>query len=127
MPKLILLLSLPFILGNAVKSQAAPSKSLEEEYQQVRTIALRDARVQTAYRDADRKLEAKILQIDPALEPYLKERQSGKPSNSTAASPKAKSEPATKAVGSKGTHVIAAGETLGSIAGKYGVSVSALR
>ena len=56
-----------FILPHGLR--AASPGATEKEYQQVRTIALRDARVQSAYRDADRRLDAKIIQIDPALNP----------------------------------------------------------
>ena len=124
---------------------AASSAATEKEYQQVRTIALRDARVQSAYRDADRRLDAKIVQIDPALESYVKARQAardGAPAPKSAAKvqskpfvtvkPAAKTEPAKPApkkpaAAGKGTHVVAAGETLSGIAKKYRVSVSALK
>ena len=119
---------------------AASSAATEKEYQQVRTIALRDARVQSAYRDADRRLDAKIVQIDPALESYVKARQASRegvpaPKSTsklqmkpfTAAKPAAKTAPAKPAASGKSTHVIAAGETLSGIAKKYRVSVSALK
>jgi len=120
--------------------RAASSAATEKEYQQVRTIALRDARVQAAYRDADRKLDAKIIQIDPALESYVKARQAGRdgtpaPKSTakvqtkpfTTAKPAAKPAPAKPVTASKGTHTVAAGETLSAIAAKYHVSVSALK
>ena len=131
-------LMLPRSLG------AASSAPTEKEYQQVRTIALRDARVQSAYRDADRKLDAKIVQIDPALESYVKARQAareGTPAPKPVAKPFVAAKPATKpapakattkstpvkSVSNKGTHVIASGETLTGIASKYHVSVAALK
>ncbi len=120
--------------------RAASSAATEKEYQQVRTIALRDARVQSAYRDADRRLDAKIVQIDPALESYVKARQaardgvpapktSAKPPTKpfTTAKPAVKTVPAKTATVGKGTHVVAPGETLSGIAKKYRVSVSALK
>lgn len=121
--------------------RAASSAATEKEYQQVRTIALRDARVQSAYRDADRKLDAKIIQIDPALESFVKARQAARegvpaPKSTakvqtkpfTTTKPVAKPAPAKPAAASgKGTHVVAAGETLSAIATKYHVSVSALK
>jgi len=112
---------------------------MEKEYQQVRTIALRDARVQDAYRDADRRLEEKMLKIDPALESYIRARRSGKVPAQVAkpavvatkpvkaAAPKPAAKPAAKVVHSKATHTVASGETLGGIAAKYGVSVAALK
>ena len=124
---------------------AASSAATEKEYQQVRTIALRDARVQSAYRDADRRLDAKIVQIDPALESYVKARQAardGTPAPKTSAKPPtkpfttakpaaktapAKPAPAKPAAAGKGTHVVAAGETLSGIAKKNRVSVGALK
>jgi LysM repeat protein len=105
----------------------------EKEYQQVRTIALRDARVQSAYRDADRRLDAKIVQIDPALEAYVKAKQAareGTPAPKATARVFAKPAPkpaAKAAAAGRGTHIIASGETLGGIATKYHVSVAALK
>ena len=124
--------------------RAASSAAMEKEYQQVRAIALRDARVQSAYRDADRRLDAKIIQIDPALESYVKAKQAsreGVPAPKSApksaakvqtkpftiAKPVAKTAPAKPAVAGKSTHVVAAGETLNGIAKKYRVGVGALK
>ncbi len=119
---------------------AAASAAAEKEYQQVRTIALRDARVQSAYRDADRRLDAKIIQIDPALESYVKARQAareGTPAPKPVAKPFVAAKPVTKpatkpapakpAAQSKTTHVVASGETLGGIAAKHHVTVAALK
>ena len=120
--------------------RAASAAATEKEYQQVRTIALRDARVQSAYRDADRRLDAKIIQIDPALESYVKARQAGRegvpaPKSATkpvmkpftTAKPAAKTVPAKISVAGKSTHTVAAGETLSGIAARYRVSVGALK
>jgi len=115
---------------------AASSASTEKEYQQVRTIALRDPRVQAAYRDADRRLDEKILRIDPALESYVKARQAAREGTSapkpeakpfTAARPATKSAPTGSVATGKTTHVVATGETLSGIAKKYHVSISALK
>ena len=129
---------------------AASSAAAEKEYQQVRTIALRDARVQAAYRDADRRLDAKIIQIDPALESYVKARQTAregtpapkpvakpfvaakpfvtaKPATKPAPHPATKTAPARPAALSKTTHLVTSGETLGGIAAKHHVSVAALK
>jgi hypothetical protein len=107
---------------------ASAAGSLEQEYQQVRTIALRDARVRAAYEDADRRLEEKIIQIDPALASYVQHRKEGQ----GASAPKAvgahvKLGGFVKPASPTRTHVIAKGETLGGIAEKYGVSVAALK
>ena len=72
--------------------RAASSAVTEKEYQQVRTIALRDARVQSAYRDADRRLDSKIIQIDPALASYVNARQAAREGT---AAPKAAAKPVT--------------------------------
>lgn len=134
---------------------AASSAATEKEYQQVRTIAMRDARVQSAYRDADRRLDAKIIQIDPALGSYVNARQAAregrplpkaaaqpvtakpfiaaKPAAKPTAKPTAKPAPAKPAAASKAapagsaTHIVASGETLGGIAVKHHVTVSALK
>jgi nucleoid-associated protein YgaU len=124
--KPILILSLgTLILPHAL---LAASASKESEYQQVRTIALRDSRVQAAYRDADRRLDAKIIQIDPALEPYVKTKAAAR--EGTAAPKPAKAAPkpaATKPAPPKTKHVVAKGETLGSIASQHHVTVAALK
>lgn len=116
--------------------RAASSAATEKEYQQVRTIALRDARVQSAYRDADRRLDAKILQIDPALESYVKSRQAARDGTPApkpvtkpfvTAKPAAKTAPAKISTAGRSTHTVAAGETLSGIAAKHHVSVSTLK
>ncbi len=144
----ILILTLGILISSN-GLHAASSATTEKEYQQVRTIALRDARVQSAYRDADRRLDAKILQIDPALESYVRGRQSAregipapqpaakpfvtaKPSTKpaakyTPAKPSPKPAPANHVAASRTTHVVASGETLGGIATKHRVSVAALK
>jgi len=116
--------------------RAATPAATEKEYEQVRTIALRDARVQSAYRDADRRLDAKIIQIDPALEPFVRRKQAlreGIPapkaaSVAPAAAPKpVKTKAAVKSSTAAATHTVASGETLGGIAAKHHVTVAALK
>jgi hypothetical protein len=48
-------------------SLSAASAELQAEYLQVRKIALKDPGVRAAYAKADAKLNAKIIEIDPAL------------------------------------------------------------
>jgi nucleoid-associated protein YgaU len=110
--------------------------NLEQEYQQVRTIALRDSKVRAAYDDADRRLEAKIVQIDPALASYAATRTHG---GAVAGQPVAPAHvaPAAKAPATRGgfvpqeshgvTHTVTKGETLGGIAAQYGVSAATLK
>jgi nucleoid-associated protein YgaU len=107
---------------------AAAAGSLEQEYQQVRKIALRDPKVRAAYDEADRKLDAKILQIDPALADYLHHRST--PTAETASTepkPAAHSKPVSVPEGSGATHTVKKGETLGAIAAHYGVTVAELK
>jgi LysM repeat protein len=111
---------------------AASSAALEKEYQQVRTIALRDPRVQSAYRDADRRLDDKILRIDPALESYVKAKQAARDGLPAPKSAQPVTKPFTKpapvkAAAAKTTHVVAAGETLSGIAATHHVTVAALK
>jgi LysM repeat protein len=125
--------------------QAATPENTEQEYQQVRKIALRDPKVRSAYEEADRKLQEKIVQIDPAMADYVRHRSnSGTASTassngsgtSTASEPggfrkpkKAETKSASKPASSSSstTYVIKSGDTLGAIASHYGVSVAALK
>lgn len=103
---------------------AAPSGSQEQEYQQVRKIALRDPKVRAAYDEADRRLAAKIIQIDPALRTYTPARVSG----TVSPTPAKKAPPLTTKSKTPGaTHMVVKGDTLGVIAGRYGVTVAALK
>ena len=124
------------ILAGPLSLWAAGPENLEQEYQQVRKIALRDAKVSAAYEEADRKLAAKIVQIDPALAAYASTRKHGEAAPAVKSAPKPK--PATaKAAPAKGgfvpaaahgaTHTVTQGETLGGIAAHYGVSVASLK
>lgn len=133
------------LLGALVLPHTLPAASSEKEYQQVRTIALRDPKVQSAYRDADRRLDEKIIRIDPSLESYVKAKQAareGIPAPKSAKSPKSAppvkpAKPATKSLfgkltapkptAPKATHAVAAGETLVGIAAKHRVTVAALK
>lgn len=131
------LLTLPLVST----SFAAPSQAdLAREYDQVKRIAQRDPKVRAAYEAADRKLADKIVEIDPALKGYVpgkpftpepapKPAVAAKPTPAPAAKPQPKpAAPAPKkAAPSSREHVIAKGETLGSIAAKYKVSTADLR
>ena len=123
---------LPFaLLTSPLAASAASSQSQEQEYQQVRKIALRDPKVRAAYAEADQRLKAKILQIDPALKGYVQGR-SDQPSGPLARNevvPAPKRSPAKPAVAAapRTTHVIAAGETLSTIAARYDITVADLK
>ena len=109
----------------------AASGNMEQEYQQVRTIALRDAKVKAAYAEADRKLEAKIAQLDPMLAGYRSHGGSepAKPASTPKPATNAKAAPmkggfhaphasaAESATVAQTKHTVAKGETLGGIAG----------
>lgn len=125
-------LALAIVASVSPALQAASSGSMEQEYQQERTIALRDPKVRAAYEEADRKLEAKIIQIDPALADYVHHRGAApeKPAmapKSAVAKPATPKKPAPAMGGFHTTHTVAKGETLGGIASQYGVSVAALK
>jgi len=144
--KLNILLSLA-VLSLPIGLQAA-TVDRSGDYEQARKIAARDPKVRAAYEAADRKLEARIVEIDPTLKGY----KSGKaqPAKKAAAKPAAKATPVAKAKPAEKpkhvakakpapkkksapapkkstTHVVAKGETLGGIAKRHNVSVAALK
>jgi LysM repeat protein len=104
---------------------AAPADSRKQEYEQVRKIALRDPKVRAAYAEADRKLEAKILQIDPALASYVRGGHA-EGAASALAPVKPKPRPVDPQVYRR-SHVVVKGDTLVSIAAKYRVTVATLK
>lgn len=151
--KSLLLSIVPVLLASPIL-HAAGSGNLEKEYQTIRAVALRDPKVKAAYAEADRKLEAKIAQLDPALANYHS-HGSSEPEN-TSGSTKPATSPTKPATGSKAApvkggfhsphttpaaattsahgapaagakHTIAPGDTLGAIASHYGVTVAALK
>jgi LysM repeat protein len=137
----------------AFTSPALHAADLEKEYQTMRAVALRDPKVKAAYAEADRKLEAKIVQLDPALAGYRSHGASSEPER-TATAPKAavqkaastpkpvthakeapraggfhppQSTATASAPAALSKHSVAKGETLGGIASHYGVTVAALK
>jgi len=127
-PKISLLaLTVAFLVSPAL--QAASGTNLDQEYQQERKIALRDPKVKAAYEEADRKLEAKIVQIDPALAHYQPGHSTAPETTTTTSVPKptAHARPAATVGGFHTTHTVAKGETLGGIAGQYHVTVASLK
>lgn len=119
----------------ALHAASSPSNAdLAREYEQVRKIALRDAKVRAAFDDANARLDAKIIQLDPALENYVKHHGSpapAQPANAAPTKPFRKSAPAPapapKTSKHTRTHVVARGDTLASIAKANGVSVAELK
>lgn len=112
---------------------SAPTPNLNHEYEQVRLIALRDPKVKAAFEEANRKLEAKIVEIDPALKGFTKgQLLTTTRINSTTAAPvkpKPFVQPSKPKAGTAHatTHVIATGDTLSSIAAKYKITVAELK
>ncbi len=130
------------LLSLAQFSQAAPSRGDGEqarEYEQARRIALKDAKVQAAFARANERLQARIIEIDPTLQSYIRRKEGAsieqKPGATASASRAAAAEPQRKkpapapatARKSGQNHVVAAGETLGGIAQRYRVSVTELK
>lgn len=105
---------------------SARAPNLNHEYEQVRLIALRDAKVKAAFEEANRKLEAKIVEIDPALKGFTRSQPftTTRINSTTAAPVKLKSLVVPP---KPTTHVIETGDTLSSIAAKYKISVAELK
>ena len=100
-----------------------------QEYIQVRKIALKDARVQDAYKRADEKLNERILEIDPSLKSYMDKHGDHQPPAAAPAKPAATPVKHTAPVKTTAgdVHIVAKGETLSSIAAHYNVTVAGLK
>ena len=97
---------------------AAQGGDLAQEYDQVRKIALKDPKVRAAFDRANEKLNRRIIEIDPALKPFVEGQRGGKKPKELANLPR---RPVSGA-----SHIVAKGETLTSIAKRYKVSVKAM-
>jgi LysM repeat protein len=113
----------------------ASGSDLAQEYEQVRKIALRDARVREAFDRANERLEEKIVELDPALKGYSPNHPQTAPAatapTARAATPAAHPKPKpflakAASTGAGTTHVVQAGDTLASLAARYHVSVASL-
>jgi hypothetical protein len=126
MVKMNLLRSAAFLCGVGMAGLASLSAArggdLAREYNQVRAIALKDPRVRAAFDHANEKLNKRIIQIDPALKPFVERQSAEKKPNALAA----QSPHAAHAVRAGATHIVAKGETLTSIAKQYKLSVNSL-
>ena len=98
-----------------VPLSAVRGSDLAEEYNQVKKIALKDPKVRAAFQRANDELDRRILEIDPSLKQFVEQRRGLK-----------KKVVQSKKFAAKTTHVVAKGDTLTSIARRYGVSVDAL-
>ncbi len=112
-----------FSLSPLATFAATPSDP-DKEYDQVRMIALRDPKVRAGFEKANERLEAKIIEIDPALKGYVK----GRTTMNTASPNIRKSVAASAAETPRArTHIIATGDTLSTIAARYQTTVGALK
>jgi LysM repeat protein len=113
-----------FALSLLALAPLSASAAAGSDYETVRRIAMRDPRVQDAFAKANQKLDEKIVQIDPTLAGYVRTHPAGHSGAAAAApakpAPAAQKKPAVPPTGT--AHVVKAGETLSSIAAKYGVS-----
>ncbi len=103
---------------------SAASADMQAEYAQVRKIALKDPGVRAAYAKADAKLNARMIEIDPALKPLV---QSGGVAPAPVVKHFAPKKPVGSTVSTSSSYVVAAGDTLTSIAARYHVSVAELK
>jgi LysM repeat protein len=117
-------LAVILVLAVPVPSMAAPS-DLEQEYAQVRKIALKDPKVQDAFEKANQRLDERILQIDPALKPIV-DKHAAAPVVVETQTRGSEHHPAASPAPEGRQHVVIKGETLSSIAGRYKVKVVAL-
>jgi LysM domain len=98
----------------------AKGSDLEQEYQQVKRIAMKDPKVRAAFDRAYDRLNKRIIEIDPALKPFIEAQNAKqKPKQPSKISPRGRSR---SSVGV--THIVTQGETLTSIAKRYKVSVN---
>ena len=125
----------PFLIqANGASRQSGDQA---EEYIQARKIAMKDPHVQAAFEKAYERLDQRIVEIDPSLKTYVEKRSTVNSTANETSNSKHSSKPASKQkkvagggnsrTDSKTSHVVAAGETLSSIAVQYNVSVSALK
>lgn len=112
-----------FILA-LIRPAAAATADLDQEYAQVRKIALKDPKVQEAFRKANERLNERILEIDPSLKQVVQRHQST-PVAATQGTA-LETRPASTATPEGRHHIVAKGETLSSIATHYKVKVSTL-
>jgi LysM domain len=101
---------------------SALASNLEQEYDQVKKIAMKDPGVRAAFARAHEKLNRRILEIDPSLKPFVEAKGvKKKPGQSVGTS----SQTISRSLAS-GVHIVAKGETLTSLARRYKVSVNSL-
>lgn len=104
---------------------SAAQNDLAQEYVQVRKIAMKDPKVRAAFDRANEKLEERILEIDPALRPFLNKHGGFQPKTSSRKALRRDVSPPARTGGA--THAVTKGETLTSIAMRHKISVSRLK
>jgi len=124
-------LAISILLALSFRSPAASTGAtgLDQEYAQVRKIALKDPRVQDAFKKANERLDARIIEIDPALKPIVEKREAAPSSLAEPGGTVSQYRPAIAAVSPAPGghhHLVVKGETLSSIAAHYKVTVPAL-
>jgi len=106
--------------------------NLDQEYIQVRKIALKDPKVQEAFDKANARLDERILEIDPALKPIV-DHEHGKSIEPRKTAVERRSAASASAAFHQdervalNEHIVVKGDTLSSIAGHYKVTVDALQ
>jgi LysM repeat protein len=121
--KLTLFLSaLLFMQFVSAASARSSGDELEAEYEQVRKIALKDPKVRAAFDRANETLNRKIVEIDPALKPIVGKQGAAnpKPIGRTTA-------PQTARTRGDQTYVVVKGDTLTSIAARFGINAGDLK
>jgi LysM repeat protein len=116
---------LVLISFGSVSGAATTDGNLEQEYVQVRKIALKDPKVQEAFQKANERLNERIVEIDPALKPAVA-RHEGLPATTASQETTLENRPAAAAAPEGHHHVVEKGETLSSIAAHYKVKVAVL-
>ena len=100
----------------------------DQEYRQVRKIALKDAKVRAAFDKAYERLNAKMIEIDPTLKQRVESIQSARAEEPERPMPPRSHSKTAGGFNSPDTrHIVLKGETLGSIARHYKVNVSKLK
>lgn len=115
------------VVSSIQSISAAAETGLDQEYAQVRKIALKDPRVREAFEKANQRLDEKILQIDPALKPMV-DREKAAPATAEIQGSRKEEHPAASSAPRthSAEHIVVKGDTLSSIAARYKVKVPVL-
>jgi LysM repeat protein len=126
-PFLLAAILLPVLSPGPTMAAASSQSDLDQEYSQVRKIALKDPKVQEAFAKANDRLDEKILQIDPALKTMVERHaHASAPVAMQTQSAKGESHAAGSSPPQGREHTVVKGETLSSIAVHYKVKVATL-